>query len=375
MRGRWTYRDFRAYVDTTGLATFGVCSVPETDDGLRFDCGPRQPTESVRNTHRMEAMNVPRIEPSMLEVHNERHELAALLALYQARVVPPHRLSAYVDQYGSAVKLVQLSEEDRLMSIAEGAHEVIGAVTPADIGRAISLVHEWEEADYRVVTVLDKRYPKNLREVFNCPPFLFIEGTWREDVDSRSIAVVGTRSCSDAGLKTARQFSKEFVEAEFTVLSGMASGIDTAAHTAALEAGGRTAAVMGTGLKHRYPKENADLADWIIGSGGALLTQFPPSQGPRPWTFPKRNIVMSGLSLATVVIEASETSGAKMQARVALQHGRTVFLLKNLVENHDWARDYVSEGRYGTEAIPIESTEEVVKRIEQPVSRDAVLAV
>lgn len=320
-------------------------------------------------------MSVPQIDPSSLESGDPRHELTALVALYESRVVPPHRLSAYVDQYGSAVKLVQLSEEDRLMSIKEGAHEVIGAVTPEDLARAAETVEGWAGKGFRVVTVLDREYPRNLREVFNHPPFLFIEGTWRETVDRRSIAVVGTRSCSEAGTEAARRFSRELVEAGFTILSGMAVGIDTAAHTAALEAGGRTAAVMGTGLKHRYPEENAPLADRIVDAGGALLTQFPPSQGPRRWTFPRRNVVMSGLSLATLVIEASETSGAKMQARVALQHGRTVFLLRTLVENHEWARNYVTEGRYGTKAIPVESTEEIAERIDHPVSPEAVVAV
>ena len=106
--------------------------------------------------------------------------------------------------------------------------------------------------------------------------------------------------------------------------SGLAAGIDTAAHTAALDAHGRTIAVMGTGVDHVYPATNRALAARIVDSGCALVTQFFPQQTPRPWMFPARNVVMSGLSLATVVVEASEASGARLQARVALQHGRAV---------------------------------------------------
>jgi DNA processing protein len=157
------------------------------------------------------------------------------------------------------------------------------------------------------------------------------------------------------------------VESGFTILSGLALGIDTAAHTAALDAGGSTSAVVGTGLNRVFPPENSGLAERILASGGALLSQFFPAQPPTRWTFPMRNVVMSGLSMATVVVEASETSGARMQARVALQHGRTVFLLRSLVEQHAWAQKYVNEGAYGAFAIEIASTGEIVDRLGAPM--------
>jgi DNA processing protein len=153
------------------------------------------------------------------------------------------------------------------------------------------------------------------------------------------------------------------VEAGFVILSGLAAGIDTAAHTAALASAGSTSAVFGTGLDRIFPSENAELAEQILGAGGALISQFFPSQPPTQWTFPMRNVVMSGLAKATVVIEAGETSGARMQARVALQHGRTVFLLKSLVESHPWAAKYATEGAYGARAIEISSTADIVNRL------------
>ena len=182
--------------------------------------------------------------------------------------------------------------------------------------------------------------------------------------DSNSVAVVGTRSASPRGLARARRLAAELVESGYTILSGLAAGVDAAAHQGALRAGGRTAAVMGTGLDHRYPASNRPLSERILQARGALVTQFFPHQTPRRWMFPQRNIVMSGLSLATVVVEAGHSSGAKMQARVALQHGRTVFLLRSLVESREWARKYVQEGAYGSAAIEVASTPDIISRLE-----------
>ena len=310
---------------------------------------------------------------SDLAVGNRIHELAALVALIRTKVVPQTRIAAYADRHGSAVTLAQLSENDRLMSMDESVHEVIGAVTDEVIDQAMATVTRWFDQDLTVHSCIDPEYPDNLRGIFNRPPFLFVEGEWREYVDNYSISIVGTRGASDLGLERAKAFSKELSCAGFTILSGMATGIDTAAHSAAMEAGGRTVAVMGTGLDYRYPAVNRELASRIVDSGSALLTQFEPEQGPRPWTFPMRNVVMSGLSLGTVVIEASETSGAKMQARVALQHGRTVFLHTALVQSHKWAHEYVNDGRYDTHAIEVSSPSEIVSRVDdapelEPVS-------
>src|SRR5439155_17831309 len=118
-----------------------------------------------------------------------------------------------------------------------------------------------------------------------------------------------------------------------------------------------------TGLDRRYPPGNRSLAERILDADGALLSQFFPHQPPTRWTFPLRNVVMSGLTLATVVVEAGSTSGARMQARVALQHGRTVFLPRSLVATHEWASKYVHEGAYDTRAIEVATTEEIVERL------------
>lgn len=321
-------------------------------------------------------MNSQPIQASALVSGDSDHELASIVALIRSRVLPAHKISTVIDNVGSAVKLVQLSEEDRLLAgPANASHEVIGAVTAEGLGEAMRDVHEWRDRDLDVRTVLDPTYPANLHSIFDRSPLVFVAGSWLEKIDSRSVAVVGTRRPSKLGTKRARRLSKELVEAKFSVISGLAAGIDTAAHTTALRTGGRTIAVMGTGLDHRYPPQNAVLAERILGENGALISQFFPHQPPTRWTFPLRNVVMSGLSLATIVVEASETSGARMQARVALQHGRTVFLLNSLVEKHDWARKYVSQGAYETVAIQVSSTKEIVDRLEGTGAADMPLAV
>ena len=166
--------------------------------------------------------------------------------------------------------------------------------------------------------------------------------------DERSVAVVGTRSATSVGLARATEVSSNLVEQVYVVVSGLAAGIDSAAHRAALDAGARTIAVIGTGLRHAFPKKNAELQE-RLGREHAVISQFWPDQGPRRHTFPMRNAVMSGLARATVVVEASYTSGARMQARLALEHGRPVVLLKSLLDDHEWAREYA--GRPGVYVV------------------------
>jgi DNA processing protein len=144
------------------------------------------------------------------------------------------------------------------------------------------------------------------------------------------------------------------VENGVTVLSGLARGVDTAAHTASLDAGGRTVAVLGSGLRRIYPPENVGLAARIAESG-ALVSQFFPDAEPTKHSFPLRNITMSGMGQGTVVIEAGSTSGAKMQARLALEHGKKVFLISHLVATQPWAKKYLARG-----AIQVDQVDEIV---------------
>lgn len=217
----------------------------------------------------------------------------------------------------------------------------------------------------RLTTVLDDDYPANLRTIYNLPPFLFFRGELRED-DARSVAVVGTREASLDGVDQTRRLVRQLVTAGVTVLSGLARGIDTAAHEACLDAGGRTVAVIGTGILRTYPAENAALAERIAESG-AIVSQFWPDSPPTSYTFPRRNITMSGMGQGTVVVEASATSGAKLQARYALEHGRRVFLPTSLIRQRTWARRYVD--RPG--AVEVRTVDDIVGLLQSP---EAILA-
>jgi DNA processing protein len=218
-----------------------------------------------------------------------------------------------------------------------------------------------------VITVLDDDYPLNLRLVHDRPAALFVRGRLEVD-DERSVAVVGTRKPSDDGLRQAQEIARGLSEAGYVVVSGLAEGIDTAAHTATLEAGGRTVAVIGTGLRHAFPKSNAGLQA-RLGEESAVISQFWPDQGPRKHTFPMRNAVMSGFACATVVVEAKGNSGARMQARLALEHGRPVFLLRSLL-SYDWAQAYAK--RAGTYVI--DDAREVVESLDRLYSDDLTLS-
>jgi DNA processing protein len=231
----------------------------------------------------------------------------------------------------------------------------------ARVERVRELVGAAEEnVGARLVTVLDRaEYPSNLRVIPSPPPFLFYRGQLRRD-DARSVAVVGTRQASDEGRRRARQLAEKLAAQGVTVISGLARGIDTEAHTATLDASGRTIAVVGTGILHTYPAENADLADRIAESG-AVVSQFWPEAPPTFASFPMRNAVMSGISQGTAVIEASSTSGAKMQARIALEQGKRAFLMASLVTREDWARRYLQRG-----AIEVHEVDDILHWLRTP---------
>ncbi len=166
--------------------------------------------------------------------------------------------------------------------------------------------------------------------------------------DGNGIAVVGARKATPRGLGSARAIATHLADRGYTVVSGLAAGIDTAAHTAALNRDARTVAVIGTGLARSYPPQNAALQRRIA-SECAVISQFWPDAPPTRRSFPMRNAVMSGFALATVVVEASDTSGARMQARLALAQGRPVFLLASLIERQAWAKEYAN--RPGTHVV------------------------
>lgn len=177
-----------------------------------------------------------------------------------------------------------------------------------------------------VITIKDRDYPTLLKDIPNSPPVLYVAGTLKKEDDQFALGVVGTRKASAYGRQVTEQFAKELAQGHVTVVSGLAHGIDTIAHTATLDAGGRTLAVLACGLDIIYPPENLNLAKRIVESGqGALITEFPLGVKPDARNFPARNRIISGLSLGVLVTEAPKQSGALITANFALEHGRDVF--------------------------------------------------
>lgn len=287
-------------------------------------------------------------------------ERAAVLALMARRALPWNRLAGAIEERGGALALLDELDHpgDRLFTVED---------RQVTLDELEDQVLAYEDEGIHLATVLDAYYPANLRMVYDAPPALFVRGALRES-DERSVAVVGTRKATSDGLSQATEIAEELVATHYVVVSGLAAGIDTAAHQAALDAGGRTVAVIGTGLRHSFPKESAALQE-RLGSESAVISQFWPGQEPRRWTFPQRNAVMSGFAMATVVVEAGNTSGARMQARLAIEHGRPVFLLRSLLA-HEWAQMYATD-RPSTYVV--DSGEEIIGHLERLYSDELVL--
>lgn len=268
-------------------------------------------------------------------IPDRMEEHAALVALLQGN---PDGLSwpeitAELIEVGSAAKVWDRHAPPSALI------DLPGDISPAS---AASDIGAWDAAGYRLVSILDEDYPVRLRGVHQAPPAIFTLGALV--ADDPAVSVVGSREASPAGLEMAAEIARALTARKMTVISGLARGIDTSAHRAALDAGGRTVAVIATGLGGTYPAENRGLQREIA-DRGLVLSQFWPDAPPRKHTFLMRNATMSGYGLATVVVEAGETSGARAQARMAVEHGRQVILTDQVVARNQWAQDLV--GRPG----------------------------
>ncbi|MPY99881.1 MAG: DNA-processing protein DprA [Actinophytocola sp.] len=234
------------------------------------------------------------------------------------------------------------------------------------VAQAREQVLGWHREDLAFVTILDDDYPDQLRDVHQAPPILFFRGKLL--TADKAVSVVGSRNASDAGLDFAANTARALVAERLTVAAGLASGIDTAAHTAALDSAGRTVAVIGTGIRNTYPAENTMLQA-TIAQRGLVVSQFWPDAPPQRQNFLMRNATMSGYGLATVVVEAGEQSGARAQARIAVEHGRPVILSSMVVRANEWAQRLID--RPGVHIAG--SVDEVIDTIRTITREDAEL--
>lgn len=190
--------------------------------------------------------------------------------------------------------------------------------------RPLWTVSRLADLGIEVVIQCDEQFPEHLRAIPDAPLVLYHRGSL-ESLHSPTVAIVGARRCTRYGLEIARSMGSALANHGLTVVSGLARGIDGAAHRGVLEASGRGAAVLGSGLLQLYPRENARLAEAIVAGGGALITEYLPDAPPLKGHFPERNRIISGLGQAVIVVEAGQRSGSLITARLALEQGRDVF--------------------------------------------------
>jgi len=210
----------------------------------------------------------------------------------------------------------------------------------------------------RLLDLEDADYPEALRALPDAPPVLYLRGAL-EAADARAVAVVGSRRATSYGLAVTRRVVVGLTQRGVTVVSGMAQGIDAAAHRAALDGGGRTVAVLGTGIDVPYPGSSTGLWREIPGRG-AVVSEAPPGFPAEPWVFPVRNRIVAGLTRAVVVVEATERSGSLITARLALEQGREVGAVPGDV---DLARSKGANGLLARGAFPVRSAEDVLERV------------
>lgn len=233
--------------------------------------------------------------------------------------------------YFSDIKaLMQASEKQwREMGIPE--KHIVSLQDPAWGEVEIALV--WAEKEFNNIIVLtDNQYPALLKEISDPPIILYVQGDLSA-LSKKQIAMVGARNATPMGLKNAENFAKCLVQAGFAITSGLALGIDGAAHRGALLGEGVTIAVSGTGLNHIYPRSHRSLAAEICNKNGAIISEFPLDVGPHAFHFPRRNRIIAGLSLGTIVVEAAIKSGSLITARHAIEHGREVFAIPGSIHN------------------------------------------
>lgn len=234
----------------------------------------------------------------------------------------PRRMAILLDRFASPQAIWEAPAEAlaALPGFAKVAEKIASSRCEGAVKRELAKA---ERVGIQIITLLDPEYPPLLREIEAPPPVLYVKGQERIDT-TRTIAIVGTRRSSHYGRAVAERLAEDLGRRGLIVVSGLAVGIDAAAHRGALKAGAQTVAVLGSGFFHSYPAGNRPLADQISESG-TLVSEFPLDTRPAKWTFPQRNRVLSGLSRGVVVVEAPEKSGALITARLALEQGREVF--------------------------------------------------
>jgi DNA processing protein len=299
-------------------------------------------------------------------------DVRALLTLTTIPGIGPNRLRALVSHFKDPL-LVSEASLKQLVAV-EGierkiAHTIVNYFRDSGTALAKRFVDNQlsrlNKIDGHVVTFWDAEYPSNLKRIYDPPPFLFVRGEFT-DTETHSIAIVGTRNPTAYGAQLAERFSSELAKLGIPIISGLARGIDTTAHSAALKAGGRTVAIIGSGVDIIYPPENKQLVEQII-ERGCVASEFMMGAKPDAGNFPRRNRIISGIALATLIVETGVDGGAMITAATALDQNRDIFAIPSAV--HDRRRSgtnlLIKEGK----AILVECVDDIVSELSPRLKR------
>ncbi|MCK4904958.1 DNA-processing protein DprA [bacterium] len=244
----------------------------------------------------------------------------------------PIKGKALLDRFGSPENIFKATDQE-LASVGGIGADLIEKIRNKekwlDLKQEISLI---EKLGIEIITFQDSDYPPLLKNISSFPLLLYVKGNFQEQDYKMPIAIVGTRKSTYYGNSITSELAGNLTQAGFTIVSGMARGIDTSAHQSALKQKGRTVAVLGSGLNFIYPRENKKLSEEIA-QNGVLVSEFPMNTSPDRFNFPRRNRIISGLSLGVVVVEAGEKSGAIITANLALEQGRDVFAIPGKIDS------------------------------------------
>jgi DNA processing protein len=267
-------------------------------------------------------------------------------------------IKALLDRFGTPKRVFTASQRElaRVDGIGEGLAGVIKETdVRGKVNRELKLI---EEFNVSLVTIKDQSYPKNLRQIYDAPPLLYVRGSL-EPRDDLAISMVGSRLATDYGRTVTERIAGDLARHGVTMVSGMARGIDSAAHRGSLSVGGRTIAVLGCGVNIIYPRENRHLFEEIM-AHGAVISEFPMSTPPEGMNFPRRNRIISGLSLGVVIVQASARSGSLITARLALEQNRDVFAVPG---NIGMARSQGTNRLIKQGAKLVESAEDILEEV------------
>lgn len=289
---------------------------------------------------------------------SDESELRALLTLSLTPGVGPRIHADLLAAFGSARSVLDQSDS-ALRQVSGVGNQLAQQIRQAGNNpRVDDTLRECARLNVQLLARNAADYPRPLQHVDDSPGIVYCRGRLLPQ-DELAVAIVGSRRCTRYGKQQAERLATSLARAGFTIISGLARGIDGAAHRGAIAAGGRTIAVMATGVRQIYPPEHADLALDVI-KHGAVLSEFPLDQKPRPGLFPQRNRIISGLSLGVIVVEATRNSGALYTARHAFEQGREVFAVPGPVDSvaSEGCHDLIRDG-----ATLVRNTDDVLKEL------------